>query len=136
MKRISSNKAISSINKPWRILPCAAFAVYLAVAFSALAEAQEQIGDEEFDTFDTQEAIDSVEVDLRNEQERAHEAELVRELNLRQQAIDVILGNQVFFSVQLYVALFVFSSLFFFVILIFAFTILCLISWFCCCLFY
>ncbi len=68
MKRISSNKAISSINKPWRILPCAAFAVYLAVAFSALAEAQEQIGDEEFDTFDTQEAIDSAEVDLRNAQ--------------------------------------------------------------------
>ena len=100
-KRISNNTAKSLINKPWRILPCAAFAVYLVVAFSALAEAQEQIGDEEFDTFDTQEAIDLAEVDLRNEQERAHEAELARELNLRQQAIDEMQGNQGIYSVQL-----------------------------------
>lgn len=77
---------------------CAAFAIFLVFAFSAHAEAQEQIGNEEFDA---QEAIDSAEEDLRNEQERARDAEFARELNLRRQAIDEMQGSQGIYSPQL-----------------------------------
>jgi len=94
MKTADNSWSIFSTKKFWGILPCAAFAFILIFAFSARTEAQEQVGDEEFDTFDTQEAIDSAEGDLRNEQERARDAEL----DLRRQAIDEMRGSQGIYS--------------------------------------
>ena len=82
-------------------MPRTAFVVYFVFAFSALVEAQGQTSDEKSDTFDTQERIDSAEEDLRNKQERARDAELSRELNLRRQAIDEMQGNQGIYSPQL-----------------------------------
>ncbi|MFT7470653.1 MAG: hypothetical protein ACI8XU_000545 [Kiritimatiellia bacterium] len=101
MKTASYSCAIPSTKMSWGILPCAAFAFFWVLAFGAQAEAQEQIGEEEFDTFDTQEAIDSAEEDLRNEQERLREAEFARELDLRRQAIDEMQGSQGIYSPQL-----------------------------------
>ena len=98
MKTTSYSLAISSTHKLWEILLCAVCTVFFVFAISDLAQAQEQIGGEEFDTFDTQEGKGSVEEDLRNEQERARDAELARELTLRRQAIDEMQGSQGIYS--------------------------------------
>lgn len=101
MKTASNSWAISSTRQSWGIFPCAAFAFFFVLAFSVQAQAQEQIGDGEFETFDTQEAIDSAEEDLRNEQERARDAEFARELELRLQAVDEMQGSQGIYAPQL-----------------------------------
>lgn len=101
MKTASNSMATSPANKSWRSLPCAAFAAFLVFSFNAPVQAQPQIDEEEFDTFDTQEAIDSAEDDLRTEQERAREAEIARELDLRRQAIDEMQGSQGIYAPQL-----------------------------------
>lgn len=101
MRKANNSCATSPANKSWRILPCAAFAAFLIFSFNAPTQAQTPIDDEEFDTFDTQEAIDSAEDDLRTEQERAREAEISRELELRRQAIDEMQGSQGIYAPQL-----------------------------------
>ena len=101
MKTAGNNWPISFAKKSWGILPCAAFAFIFVFAFSVQAKAQEQVGDGRFETFDTQEEIDAAEEDLRNEQERADEAEFVAELDLRRQAIDEMQGRQGIYSPQL-----------------------------------
>lgn len=102
MKTASSNSwAISPSNESLWASTCAAFVVVCVLVFSASAGAQGQIADEEFDTFDTQDAIDSAENDLRTEQERARETEIARQLNLRLQAIDEMQGSQGIYAPQL-----------------------------------
>ena len=101
MKTASNIWAIAQRNKPKRNLLCAAFALFLGLAFTAPLEAQELIVDDEFDSFDSQEAIDSAEEDLRTEQERARKAEISRELDLRLQAIDEMQGSQGIYAPQL-----------------------------------
>jgi len=98
MKTAINNCAISTTKKPSGILPCVAFTFFSVLAFSAHAQAQEQIGDEKFDT---QETVDQAEEDLRNEQERARDAEFARELNLRIEAIDDMQGSQGIYAPQL-----------------------------------
>lgn len=78
-----------------------ALACFLVFSCSVPLAAQEPIADEEFATFDTQEAIDSAEDALRNEQERAREAGFARELDLRLQAIDEMQSNQGIYAPQL-----------------------------------
>jgi hypothetical protein len=51
--------------------------------------------------FDNKEEIDSDEEDLRNDQETTSDAEFVRELDLRRQAIDEMQGSQGIYSPQL-----------------------------------
>jgi hypothetical protein len=101
MKTVGNNWPIPFTKKSWGILLCAAFAFTFIFASSVRAQAQEQVGDGEFDTFDTQEALDSAEEDQRNEQERARDAEFARELDLRRQAIDEMQGSQGIYSPQL-----------------------------------
>ena len=99
--KTASNSWVKSTKKSWWILLCATFAAFSLLAFSAPAEAQAQLADEEFNTYDIEEAIDSAEEDLRSEQERAREAEVARELNLRLQAIDEMQGSQGIYAAQL-----------------------------------
>lgn len=101
MKTAGNNGPISFAKKSWGILPCATFAFTFVFAFSVGAQAQEQVGDGEYETFDTQEAIDLAEEDLRNEQQRTGDAEFARELDLRLQAIDEMQGSQGIYSPQL-----------------------------------
>jgi hypothetical protein len=101
MKTAGNNWLISFTEKSLGILLCAAFALFLVFEFSVGAQAQEQVGDREFETFNTQEAIDSAEEDLRNEQERTSDAEFARELNLRQEAIYEMQGSHGIYSPQL-----------------------------------
>ena len=103
MKTAGNNWLISFTEKSLGILLCAAFALFLVFEFSvgAQAQAQEQVADREFETFNTQEAIDSAEEDLRNEQERTSDAEFARELNLRQEAIYEMQGSHGIYSPQL-----------------------------------
>lgn len=103
MKTAGNNWLISFTEKSLGILLCAAFAMFLVFEFSvgAQAQAQEQVADREFETFNTQEAIDSAEEDLRNEQERTSDAEFARELNLRQEAIYEMQGSHGIYSPQL-----------------------------------
>ena len=103
MKTAGNNWLISFTEKSLGILLCAAFALFLVFEFSvgAQAQAQEQVGDREFETFNTQEAIDSAEEDLRNEQERTIDAEFARVLNLRQEAIYEMQGSHGIYSPQL-----------------------------------
>lgn len=99
MKTANNGCATSPANKSWRILPCAAFAVFLIFSFHAPVQAQ--VDDEDVDISDTQEAIDSAEDDLRMERERVREAEITRELELRRQAIDEMQGSQGIYAPQL-----------------------------------
>ena len=101
MKTAGNNWLISFTEKSLGILLCAAFALFLVFEFSVGAQAQEQVADREFETFNTQEAIDSAEEDLRNEQERTSDAEFARELNLRQEAIYEMQGSHGIYSPQL-----------------------------------
>lgn len=101
MKTAGNNWLISFTEKSLGILLCAAFAMFLVFEFSVGAQAQEQVADREFETFNTQEAIDSAEEDLRNEQERTSDAEFARELNLRQEAIYEMQGSHGIYSPQL-----------------------------------
>ncbi|GJM13135.1 MAG: hypothetical protein DHS20C12_15380 [Pseudohongiella sp.] len=84
-----------------RILPWAAVAVCLSVAGAFPAQAQLQDETPAFESFESQEALDSAEDELREEQERAREVELTRELNLRLQAIDEMQGSEGIYSPQL-----------------------------------
>ncbi|MBL4573248.1 MAG: hypothetical protein JKY86_09265 [Gammaproteobacteria bacterium] len=99
MKTAGNSWAISSINKFCGA--CAAFVFLSVFALTAPAEAQKGSGDEELDTLETQQAIDSVEDDLLNEAERARDAEITRELILRRQAIDEMQGSQGIYAPQL-----------------------------------
>ena len=101
MKTAGNNWLISFTEKSLGILLCAAFALFLVFEFSVGAQAQEQVADREFEIFNTQEAIDSAEEDLRNEQERTSDAEFARELNLRQEAIYEMQGSHGIYSPQL-----------------------------------
>tara|TARA_B110000858_G_scaffold198442_1_gene265092 strand:+ start:57902 stop:59023 length:1122 start_codon:yes stop_codon:yes gene_type:complete len=101
MKTVSNIWAIAHCNKSRWILPCVAFALFLGLTLTAPVEAQKLIADEEFDSFDSQEAIDSAEEDLRTEQERARGVEISRELDLRLQAIDEMQGSQGIYAPQL-----------------------------------
>ena len=98
MKTAGNNWLISFAKNFWGILLCAVLLFIFTFAFSVRPEAQEQVGD---GVFDTQEEIDSAEEDLRNEQERTADAEFVRELGLRRQAIDEMQGSQGIYSPQL-----------------------------------
>ena len=98
MKTAGNNWLKSFAKNFWGILLCAVLAFIFTFAFSVRPEAQEQVGD---GVFDTQEEIDSAEEDLRNEQERTADAEFVRELGLRRQAIDEMQGSQGIYSPQL-----------------------------------
>ena len=99
--KTAGNSWTKSTNESWKILWCTAFVIFTVLAFGARAQAQEQIGDEKFEPFDTQEAVDQAEEDLRNEQERARDAEFARELSLRLKAIDEMQGSQGIYSPQL-----------------------------------
>ena len=101
MKTAGNNWLISFTEKSLGILLCAAFALFLVFEFSVGAQAQEQVADREFEIFNTQEAIDSAEEDLRNEQERTSDAEFARELYLRQEAIYEMQGSHGIYSPQL-----------------------------------
>jgi hypothetical protein len=98
MKTAGNNWLISFAKNFWGILLSAVLAFIFTFAFSVRPEAQEQVGD---GVFDTQKEIDSAEEDLRNEQERTADAEFVRELDLRRQAIDEMQGSQGIYSPQL-----------------------------------
>ena len=98
MKTAGNNWLISFAKNFWGILLCAVLLFIFTFAFSVRPEAQEQVVD---GVFDTQEEIDSAEEDLRNEQERTADAEFVRELDLRRQAIDEMQGSQGIYSPQL-----------------------------------
>jgi len=100
MKAASNNSGvICPTNEP--SFPWAGVVLAFSLVFACITPAQAQIDDEEFELFDTQEAIDSAEDELRTEQERAREAELSRELTLRRQAIDEMQGSQGIYAPQL-----------------------------------
>ena len=102
MKTAGNNWPISFAEKSLGYFAvCGVRVVLLAFALSVGAEAQEQVGDREFEILNTQEAIDSAEEDLRNEQERTSDAEFARELNLRQEAIYEMQGSHGIYSPQL-----------------------------------
>lgn len=102
MKTVSNNSwALFPAIGFWRAFTCAVITLFLVFAVSAPTRAQQQIDDEEFESFDSQEAIDSTEDDLLNDQQRAREAEIVEELNLRRQAIDEMQGNRGIYAPEL-----------------------------------
>lgn len=101
MKVEGSNEVILYPASSRWVFCCAVFAGLLSIGFNVSAWAQTQSGDEVFDTFDSQEALDLAEDELRNQQERAREAELTRELNLRLQAIDELQGSEGIYAPQL-----------------------------------
>jgi hypothetical protein len=98
MKTAGNSWIISFTYQSWGILPSVAAAFFLFFGLNVSTQAQGQMGDEEFDTLD---AIDSTEDDLRNAQERAREIEIARELNLRRQAVDDMQGSQGIYAPQL-----------------------------------
>lgn len=102
MKTVSSNSwAISPAIGLGRAFSCAAIALFLVFAVIPPTRAQQQISDEEFDAFDSQEAIDSAEDELLSDQQRARQAEIAQELNLRRQAIDEMQGDRGIYAPQL-----------------------------------
>lgn len=101
MNTASDSSTVFPADRLRCLLRCIACAALLVLVCPDPALAQQQITDEEFATFDSQEAMDATESDLRTERDRAREEELARELELRLQAISDMQGDQGIYASQL-----------------------------------
>ncbi len=101
MKTAEHSQIDSPADIAWRELLCAAFVTTIICALSGSVFAQQQSDDTGLVPADGFELPESAEADARSEEQQARDAELLRELNLRQQAIDEMQGSQGIYSPQL-----------------------------------